>query len=59
MFSIFHRPTPALNQNPIANGNIPQREDPEYLNLPNQLRPLFSSGIHIIYGRNANDNFVM
>lgn len=42
------RPTSALNQKPIANGDIPQREDTEYPgsgfgSLPNK-RLLFPSG---------------
>jgi len=50
MFLGFHRPTSALNQKPITNGNIPQREDTEYPSsgfgsLPNK-RSLFPSGIY-------------
>lgn len=44
----FRRPTSTLNQKPIANGDIPQREDTEYPgsgfgSLPNK-RLLFPSG---------------
>lgn len=47
----FCRPTSALNQKPIANGDIPQREDTEYPSgfgsLPNK-RSLFPSGIYSV-----------
>lgn len=47
---IYCRPTPTLNQKPISNGDIPQREDTEYPssgfgNLPNK-RSLFPSGMY-------------
>lgn len=50
VFSIFRRPTSALNQKPTTNGDIPQREDTEYPSsgfgsLPNT-RSLFPSGMH-------------
>lgn len=50
MFLIYRRPTPTLNQKPIPNGDIPQREDTEYPSsgfgsLPNK-RSLFPSGMY-------------
>lgn len=47
VFIVF-RPTSTLNQKPIPNGDIPQREDTEYPSsgfgsLPNK-RSLFPSG---------------